>query len=147
VDSGHGHSAFANRRGTTLDRSGADVASCKDSGETRFERSGAAFVFAPRWSFSDLGTSFNESFFVPLNFRRQPRCAWASANHGKHSRRSNHSALACLGIFQFDLFQLLSAGHFADLRVVEDLDVFAGLHPTRKIVRHLVGNVVSPNDK
>src|SRR5215208_563200 len=136
MDSSDGHSAFANRRGATLDRSGADVASCKDSGETRFERSGPPFVFAPRWGFSDVATSFNESFFVSLNFRRQPVGAWASPNHGKNRRRSNDSALACLTIFQFDLFQLFSAGHFADLGVEEYLDVFAGLYPTRKIVRH-----------
>ena len=147
MDSGDGHSAFADSRCATLYRSRADVAGGKDSRKTRFKRSGAAFVFAPRWGFRNLGTSFDESFFVSLNFRRQPLCAWACANHGKHRRRSNDSTLACLGIFQFDLFQLFSAGHFADLSVVENLNVFTGLHPTRKIVRHLAGNVVSPNDK
>jgi hypothetical protein len=109
MDSGDGHSSFANRRGATLHRSRADVASCKDSRETRFKRSGAVFVFAPRWGFRDLGSSFDESFFVPLNFRRQPLRAWAGADHGKNGRRSHNSALACLGIFQFDLFQLFSA--------------------------------------
>src|SRR4029077_755278 len=147
MDSGDGHSAFANRRGATLHRSRADVAGCKDSGETRFERSGSPLVFAPRWRFDDVATSFDESFLVPLDFRRQPVCAWASTDHGKHRGRPNNSALARLGIFKFDLFQLFSAGHFADLRIVENLDVFTSLHPTRKIVRHLVGNVISPNDK
>ena len=147
MDSGDGHSAFANSRCATLHRSRANVAGCKNSRKTRFKRSGTVFVFAPRWCFSDLGTGFDESFLVPLDFRRQPLCAWASADHGKHRRRSNDSSLACFGIFQFDLFQLFSAGHFADLSVVKNLDVFTSLHPTRKIVRHLAGNVVSPNDK
>jgi len=71
----------------------------------RAERVAACF---PRhgWGFSDLGTGFNESFFVPLDFR---------GNHSVHGRapimentgrRSNDSALARLGIFQFDLFKL-----------------------------------------
>ena len=132
MDSGDGHSAFADSRCATLHRSRADVAGGKDSGETRFKRSGAAFVFAPRWGFRDVATSFDESFFVPLNFRRQPLCAWAGADHGKNRRRLNDSALACLGIFQFDLFQLFSAGHFADLSVVENLNVFTGPPPDAK---------------
>ena len=78
MDSGHGHSAFANRRGATFHGSRADVASGKDSRETRLKRSGAAFVFAPRRGFRDLGTGFDESFLVPLDFRRQPLCAWQS---------------------------------------------------------------------
>src|SRR4029077_19499622 len=147
MDSGDGHSAFADGCGATLDRSRADIASGKNSWKTRFERSGAAFVFAPGWCFSDIGTGLDESLAVPLDFRRQPLCAWARADHGKHRGGSNDSALACLGIFQFDLFQLFSARHFANLSLLADLDVFASLHPTRKIVRHLVGNVVSPNDK
>src|SRR6476646_5238207 len=147
MDSGDGHSAFANSRCATLDRSRANVAGGKDSWKTRFKRSGAVFVFAPRWCFGDIATSFDESFFVPLNFCRQPVCAWAGTDHRKDSRRSNDSALACLGVFQFDLLQLFSAGHFSDLSVVKNLNVFASLHPTRKIVRHLAANVVSPNDK
>src|SRR4029077_18560745 len=99
MDSGDGHSAFADSRCATLHRSGADIAGGKDSRKTRFERSGTAFVFAPRWGFDDIATSFDESFLVSLNFLRQPLCAWPSANHGKHRRRSNDSALACLGIF------------------------------------------------
>src|SRR4029450_2434476 len=50
-----------------------------------------------------------------------------------------------LGIFQFDLLQLFSAGHFADLRLVEDVDVRARFHASRKIDRHL--HIISPNEK
>ena len=147
MDSGDGHSAFADSRGAALHGSRTNIASGKNSWKTRFKRSGAAFVFAPRRCFHDVATRFDESFFVSLNFRRQPLCARAGADHGKHRRRPNDSALACLGIFQFDLFQLFAAGHFPDLSIAENLDVFAGLYPTRKIVRHLVGNVVAPSDK
>ena len=45
MDSGDGHSAFADSRGATLHRSGADVAGCKDSWKTRFERSGVDVCF------------------------------------------------------------------------------------------------------
>src|SRR6266568_3739628 len=64
----------------------------------------------------------------------------SGGNQSVHGRAPimENPALACLGIFQFDLFQLFSTGHFTDLSVVENLDVFASLYPTRKIVRHLV---------
>src|SRR5207248_1612199 len=105
------------------------------------------FTFAPSWCLRDLCAGLDKAFLVSFDLWRQPLCAWTGADHGKHGRRANDSALACLGIFQFDLFQLFSAGHFADLSVIENLNVFAGLHPTRKIVRHFVSNVISPNDK
>ena len=58
MDSGDGHSAFADSRCATLHRSRADIAGGKDSRKTRFKRSGAAFVFAPRWCFRDVGYQF-----------------------------------------------------------------------------------------
>src|SRR5690242_16137161 len=128
------HSAFADSSGATLHRSGAYIAGGKDSWKTRFKRSRAALVFAPRRCFHDVVPSFDETFFVSLNLRRQPVCAWAGANHRKNGRRPYDLAFAGFCILQLDLFQLFSAGHLADLSVVENLNVFAGLHSTRKII-------------
>ena len=74
------------------------------------------FVRMPRWRPGDASSGFDESFVVALDFRWQPFSAWFRADHGKDSRRSNLSALACLRIFQLDLFELFSAKHLADLR-------------------------------
>src|SRR6266536_2285518 len=147
LHAGYSHAAFTDGRGAAFNRAGADVAGCKDSRKTSFKRSWLSFASMPRRCFSHVRTGLDESFVISFDLCGQPLRAWAGADHRKHGRRPNDSALACLGIFQFDLFQLFSAEHFADLRVVENLDVFTGLHPTRKIVRHLVANVVSPNEK
>src|SRR4029077_2958078 len=88
---------------------------------------------------------FDESFGIALDFRWQPFGARFGADHGKNGRRSNDAAFARLGIFQFDFFQLFRARHFADLGLVENLDVAVGFYPTRKVVRHL--HTVSPNEK
>ena len=103
------------------------------------------FVRLPRWCVGDVRAGFDESFGVALDFRWQPVGARSGADHGKNGRCSDNSAFASVRIFQFDLFQLFSARHFADLGLVKDLDVVAGLHPTGKIVRHL--HTVSPNEK
>src|SRR5437016_2015047 len=91
--------------------------------------------------------SFNESFVVALDFGREPVRAWSCADHGKHRRRSTRSAFAVLRIFQFDLFELFPAEHFADLRLVKDLNILTRLHSTREVVRHFVSDVFSSNDE
>src|SRR5262249_8521525 len=101
--------------GASFDRTGADVAGCKNPGKTGFEWSGSPFVFAPRWRVSDFGAGFNESFLVALDFRRQPLCAWASADHRKYRRRFDCLALSCFCVFQLDLLESLVAEHFSNL--------------------------------
>jgi hypothetical protein len=67
MDSGDGHSAFADRRCATLHRSRSDIAGCKNSWKTGFKWSGAAFVFTPRWCFCHVATSLDESFLVTFD--------------------------------------------------------------------------------
>src|SRR4029453_3526097 len=147
MDSGDGHSAFADRRCATLHRSRADVAGGKDSGKTCFKRSGAAFVSAPRWCFSDIGTSLDESLIVPLDFRWQPLCAWAGANHLKDRWRFDSATLPCFRVFQFDLLELLVAKHLSNLCSIKNFYVRLGLHATCEVVGHFFGNVIAANDE
>src|SRR5262249_24920992 len=105
------------------------------------------FTSLPRGRCSDTRSSFDEAFIVTVDLWRQPFRAWFRADHGKNSRRSNGSALICLRIFQFDLFEAPSASHLADLCLIEDLNIFACLYTTREIIRHLVGNVFPANNK
>src|SRR5256884_5840556 len=93
------------------------------------------------------GPGLDESFGVALDFRRQPVRAWSRADHGKHSRRSNVSAFAVLRIFQLDFFEFFPAKHFADLRLVKDLNVLTRLHSTREVVRHFVSDVFPANNE
>src|SRR5438045_8939746 len=105
------------------------------------------FTRPPGWRRGHAGPGFDESVVVALDFGRQPVRAWACANHGKHSRRSNRSALAGLRIFQLDLFERFSTGHFADLRLVKDLNVLTRLHSTSEVVRHCVSDVFPATDE
>ena len=88
------------------------------------------FVRLPRGRLGDANPGFDESFVVALNFLRQPFSAWFRADHGKDSRRSNLSALAGLRVFQLDLFELFSAKHLADLRLIKNLNVLLHLNPS-----------------
>src|SRR5437879_4740680 len=147
LDIGRSHAAFADCGGTTFHRAGAHIARSKNSWQTCFKRTGLMFTRLPGWRRGHAGPGFDESFVVALDFGRQPVRAWACADHGKHSRRSNLSAFAVLRIFQLDLFELFSAKHFADLRLVKDLNVLTRLHSTREVVRHFVSDVFSSNDE
>src|SRR5207245_1608646 len=126
-------------------RSSDLFARSKNSWQTCFKPAGLMFTRLPGWRRGHAGPGFDESFVVALDFGRQPVRAWAGADHGKHSRRSNLSAFAVLRIFQLDLFELFSTRHFADLRLVKDLNVLTRLHPTSERVRHLVGNAFPAN--
>ena len=55
------------------------------------------------------------------------------------------AALTGLHVLQVDRFEVLRAGHPADLRVAEDLDVFLGLNPAGEVARHAPGKVLIRN--
>ena len=147
LDIGNGHTAFADCSGTTFHRTGAHVARSKNSWQTCFKRAGLMFTRLPSRCGDHADSGFDESFVVALDFRRQPVRAWSCADHGKHSRRSNVSAFAILGIFQLDFFKFFPARHFAYLSLVKDLNVLARFHSTREVLRHFVSDVFPANDE
>src|SRR5712675_1534672 len=103
------------------------------------------FTGLPGWRRNHAGPGLDESFVVALDFGRQPVRAWSCADHGKHSWRSNVSAFAVLRIFQLDFFEFFPAKHFADFRLVKDLNVLTRFHPTREVVRHFGSDVFPAN--
>src|ERR1700757_3803281 len=143
MNSRDGHPALADSRGATLDGPGTHIAGCENSWKTGFERSGSPFVFAPCWCFSDVRTGLDESLLVTLNFRRQPFCAWASADHRKDRRRFNRATLSCFCVFQLDLLKPLVTEHLANFCSIKNLDVRLRLHAAREVVGHLFRNVIA----
>ena len=90
---------------------------------------------------------FDKSFLVPLDFRRQPLCAWTSADHRENGRglTTRRSPVRCFPIRLAPAFCRRTSLRISVRR--ESRCFRLRLHATRKVVRHLVGNVISPNDK
>ena len=52
-----------------------------------------------------------------------------------------------LRIFQFDRFEHFAAGHFSNLGVAQELDVFACLNAPREIIRHAFRKTVAADNE
>ena len=79
LDAGNGHTTFADSGGTTLDRTGADIARRKNVGKTCLERTCFTLVLFPSGRCRHVGSRFDKAFFVALDLSRQPFSARVSA--------------------------------------------------------------------
>src|SRR6476620_3984577 len=110
-----GHASSAYRSTASLHRTGPHIAGCKDPWAARLKRIGRTIRAFPRRGVCDRRTGFNKFPIVQEYFSRKPLCAWLRANHRKNGDGFHYSALACLGVCDFYLFEPNLPHHFPNL--------------------------------
>ena len=105
------------------------------------------FAATPERRISDGITGLDEASLVALDLRRQPLRARLGPNHGENGRCFDFAALSGLRVFELDRFQFLPAEHSSNFCAIENLDVLLRLDPTRKIIRHPLGEIVAAHDE
>src|ERR1700722_974506 len=148
MDELHGHRSLTDSGGYPFYRTVAHVANRENSGNICLQQKRVA-VESPSFGMlpipEEVGTSQQETAFVPFDERSEPLSARQCTNKDEH--RTGRHALDFVRVRTQDrnLFQVGFAVDFADAGVSPDLNVGHLLDLVDQILRHGAGERVSPH--